>query len=181
MSCKLALLHHNTIHLPAKSMQKFQADSWGYPFSSSALVCACLVFSLEFRSHLLAQTIRFSATLLFFFFRTILLRVMDSNQTDLKNWQPRFCSKGHIYLAHMTAQIKMLDPKTITHPNQNSLGIPSTIVVEFLVLGALGLLGRCLLLWLLLLWSLQIQWLCVVMGEGLGVERIHQTLQVTHL
>lgn len=65
--------------------------------------------------------------------------------------------QGHINLAHMTAQIKMLDAKTITHHNQNCPGIISTIVVEFLVLGALALLGRCLLLLLLLLlWSLQI-------------------------
>lgn len=38
--------------------------------------------------------------------------------------------------------------------------VTSTIVVDFLILGVLALLR-------LLRWGLQVQWLCVVMGEGL--------------
>lgn len=72
-----------------------------------------------------------------------------------------------INLAHITAQTKLLDAKTITHDNQNPHGV-STIVVEFVVLGAL--------LGLLLLWRLQVHGLCVVLGERLGVEGIHQAL-----
>ena len=46
--------------------------------------------------------------------------------------------QGHINLAHMTAQIKMLD----ANPSQSKLPrILSTIVVEFLVSGALALSG----------------------------------------
>lgn len=49
--------------------------------------------------------------------------------------------------------------------------VTSTIVVDFLILGALALLR-------LLRWVLQVQWLCVVMGEGLRVERVHKALRL---
>lgn len=49
----------------------------------------------------------------------------------------------------------------------------STIKMDFLILRALTLLR-------LLLRSLQVQWwLCVVVGKGLRVERIHQTLKTS--
>lgn len=50
--------------------------------------------------------------------------------------------------------------------------VTSTIVVDFLILGALALLR-------LLRWGLQVQWLRVVMGEGLRVERVHKALRVS--
>lgn len=49
--------------------------------------------------------------------------------------------------------------------------VTSTIVVDFLILGALALLR-------LLRWGLQVQWLRVVMGEGLRVERVHKALRL---
>ena len=59
----------------------------------------------------------------------------------------------------------------ITHHIHYSPTISSTSVVDFLILRALALLR-------LLLRGLQVQWLCIVMGEGLGVERIHEALQI---
>lgn len=59
--------------------------------------------------------------------------------------------------------------------------VNSTTVVDSLILRALALLRRLVMwLWLglglLVLSILYVQWLCVVVCEGLGVERIHQTL-----
>lgn len=75
-------------HSPSlQTMQNFKQIVGVILFFLSPSMCLSCVFS-EIHSHLLTQTIRFSAI------QNNLVWVMDRNQTDLKKWQPHLHFKG---------------------------------------------------------------------------------------
>jgi len=166
--CNVMLLSWEQIFFSPylKTTQNFKQVIGVYPFLSQPWMCRqCVCHLAQFKSY--SQPPKYSTM------------GCGDNQTDpfppkcrpLCNLGQQICF-GHTWEHKPSCWM----PRTITHQSHKSLRL-STIIMDFLVLRGALTLWRLLLL--LLLWSLQVQWrLCVVVGKGLRVERIHQALRL---